>query len=332
MAYSLDRDNLERDYALRLPLFTSLEQEGVNEIEVALARENVKYHSVTSRVKTIKSLCDKAEAKELGDPLTELTDIVGIRIVALFLGDIEKILTLLQKTFDVQHIDNKIEKGDLARFGYMSVHLLAKIKASFAGTRYDAIKPLVFEIQIRTIAMDAWASASHYLDYKSEEDIPADLKRDFHALSGLFYVADKHFEMFFRNRQATVKEVKKLSRSNDLLGEVINFDTLSAYLNKRYPDRAIAEASQISRLVTSLWEAGYKTLEKLEAYLNAKAEYLERKEKTRNRGPFNQVGVVRVSFSDDPNFEPDVFRPDIPSAARKLQNATGSRQQPAPPR
>ncbi|MBI4489516.1 MAG: hypothetical protein HY694_10565 [Deltaproteobacteria bacterium] len=52
-----------------------------------------------------------------------------------------------------------------------------------------------FEIQIRTIAQDAWASISHYLDYKKESDIPAQLRRDFYALSGLFYVADRHFAM-----------------------------------------------------------------------------------------------------------------------------------------
>jgi ppGpp synthetase/RelA/SpoT-type nucleotidyltranferase len=316
MAYSLDRDKLEREYTLRLPLLTSLEQEAVHEIEVALAREKLKVHSILSRVKTITSLSDKAEAKELDDPLTKLTDIVGIRIVALFLGDIERIVALLQRTFDVQHIDNKIEDGDLARFGYLSVHLLAKIKDSFAGTRYDSIKPLVFEIQIRTIAMDAWASASHYLDYKSEEDIPRDLKRDFHALSGLFYVADKHFEMFFRTRQAAVKEVHVLSKTKNFLDEEINLDTLSAYLSRKYPDREDGGSAFVSQLVTSLRDRGIKTLEALDTALKEKADYfakLEARSYPNKRGKFSRVGVVRMSFANDPLFEHNLTRPELPN-------------------
>lgn len=43
--------------------------------------------------------------------------------------------------------------------------------------------------------LNAWASISHYLGYKKESDIPAELRRDFNALSGLFYVADTHFAM-----------------------------------------------------------------------------------------------------------------------------------------
>jgi ppGpp synthetase/RelA/SpoT-type nucleotidyltranferase len=319
MEHSLDRDKLERDYALRLPLFKQLEQEGVHEIEIALEREKLKTHSISSRIKTPKSLCDKAEAKELQDPLTELNDIVGIRIVALFLGDIERILALLQKTFDVQHTDNKIEDGDFTRFGYLSVHLLAKIKSSFAGTRYDSIKALVFEIQIRTIAMDAWASASHYLDYKSEEDIPADLKRDFHALSGLFYVADKHFEMFFRSRQAAVRVVQKLSRTDGLLGEVINLDTLTAYLDKRYPERPAPAVDHVSKLVTSLREAGLQTLGELDTYLDKKMDHLARRTKPGGKDNLNRVGAVRMSFSDDPTFEPKMLRPDLPDFGKKTQ-------------
>ena len=52
-----------------------------------------------------------------------------------------------------------------------------------------------FEIQVRTIAQDAWASVSYHLDYKKEETIPVELRRDFYALSGLFYIADQHFKI-----------------------------------------------------------------------------------------------------------------------------------------
>jgi putative GTP pyrophosphokinase len=311
MTYSLDREKLSQGYALRQPLLNALEREALHEIETALTTNGIKYHSISSRVKTLKSVTTKAERKSLQDPLGVLVDLVGVRVVALFLGDVEKIASLLKDTFDVQFVDNKIEDGDLSKFGYLSVHLHVKFKKYFSGTRYDQIKNLVFEVQIRTIAMDAWASASHYLDYKSEEDIPTDLKRDFHALSGLFYVADKHFEMFFRERQASVKDVQKHSQRTDFLEEEINLDTLSEYLAKKYPERSEPDAPLISELVKSQHERGLKKLAELAVLLDKKAPYLTQMEIGREDGIFNRVGAVRISFADDPKFEPHLNRPEL---------------------
>jgi hypothetical protein len=132
--------------------------------------------------------------------------------------------------------------------------------------------------------------------------------------------------MFFRSRQAAVKEVQKLSRSNDLLGEVINFDTLSAYLNKRYSDRPAPESAHVSRLVTSLREAGLQTLSELDTYLDKKAAHLKRREIGRGAEPFNRVGAVRISFSDDPSFEPEIPRPDLPNLAQQKDTGTKPNQ------
>ena len=97
--------------------------------------------------------------------------------------------------------------------------------------------------------MDAWANISHYLDYKKEADVPEELKRDFYALSGLFYVADTHFEMFFKSRE---KVTQRLEESELLPTQEINFDSLKIYLNKQYPERKCDDAghsNSISELV-----------------------------------------------------------------------------------
>ena len=59
----------------------------------------------------------------------------------------------------------------------------------------DLLRQMTFEIQIRTICQHAWSSVSHNLFYKNEKYVPRNVKRDFHAINGLFYVADTHFEM-----------------------------------------------------------------------------------------------------------------------------------------
>jgi len=242
--------------------------EAVFEIENCLAESEIKYHSVTSRIKSVESLISKVESRLIIDPFTEVPDIVGTRIVALFLSDIQKIIDLLKKTFDISLVDNKIDDTDPRLFGYFSVHLHARIRSSFKGTRYDKIKKLPFEIQLRTIAMDAWASASHYLDYKTEADVPEDLKRDFNALSGLFYVADKHFEMFFRSREANLKRsTRNIKQRKLLVGMPLDLDVLVTFLANRYPDREKPEGSDVSELLTEIRQAGITNIEELSKIL-----------------------------------------------------------------
>jgi putative GTP pyrophosphokinase len=267
---NLSREEIAQIYQSRIAVFEGLQEEAVYEIKNALNQTSIKYHSITARIKKLESLVAKVESKQIEDPFSELKDIVGTRIVTLFLSDIDKIIAVLKSTFDISNVDNKIDDSDPRLFGYFSVHLIANIKASFSGTRYDKIKPQCFEIQIRTIAMDAWASASHYLDYKSEADVPEDLRRDFNALSGLYYVADKHFEMFFRSRAATLEQIdRSFEEERPPLNSLINFDILMAFLKDRYPDREAPDSGDLSDLLGELRKIGIPDLGTLVNRLDA---------------------------------------------------------------
>ena len=68
------------------------------------------------------------------------------------------------------------------------------MKLGNTGSRQIALPRIPFEIQVRTIGQDAWASVSHHLAYKQETSFPPDQFRDLYALSALFYLADTHFE------------------------------------------------------------------------------------------------------------------------------------------
>ena len=142
------------------------------------------------------------------NPLEEINEIVGIRIICLFLSDIAKITEIIRSQFVFRSEDNKIDGKDLSSFGYMYVHFIVSMP-EYTGPRYESLHSRAFEIQVRTLAMDAWSTISHYLDYKTEADIPKELRRDFYALSGLFYVADTHFQMFFKAREQAIKRTKQ---------------------------------------------------------------------------------------------------------------------------
>ncbi|HIJ02078.1 TPA: hypothetical protein HA363_05465 [Candidatus Woesearchaeota archaeon] len=186
---------LRNKYDSRIGLFNQL----IKTVKFIISQETqnhqMKYHSFIHRIKPFDSFVEKIRRKDAKEPFQEIMDVVGLRIVCLFHSNVKDIGTIVEKNFEVIEKDDKIDGVDVNIFGYMSLHYKAKLKDVSSDSYYKNIKDIPFEIQIRTIAQDAWASISHYLDYKNESAIPLHLKRDFHALSGLFYVADTHFEI-----------------------------------------------------------------------------------------------------------------------------------------
>ena len=148
--------------------------------------------------------------------------------------------------------------------------------------------------------MDAWANVSHYLDYKSERDVPSELRRDFFALSGLFYVADKHFEMFYGTRRQSKEEMSEFfeEAAPDLVNrEEVNLDSMGAYIHNKFPDREQCDPKGISELIDILLESGYKSIGDVDRLLEKTNKAFQRYEELDPpvSGRYNGVGVIRIS-------------------------------------
>jgi ppGpp synthetase/RelA/SpoT-type nucleotidyltranferase len=297
----MNSEEISREFIANEHLYKHLQTEALFILEQALERTEIKLHLISSRVKTLNSFLDKVQRKNLKKPFEEIRDVVGLRVVCLFLSDIERIRDLIRHSFLVLGEDNKIEGSDVSSFGYMSVHFIVTMKNEYVGPRYDAIADMPLEIQIRTMAMDAWANVSHYLDYKSDKDVPSDLKRDFYALSGLFYVADRHFEMFYRASKQSRKEMVELFEAGSSQAKAeqeINSDSLIAYLYTKFPNRGRSNAQDISELVSELFEAGYRKIGEIERTVDSALKAFLLFEKDNPPGgkkrKYTDVGAVRV--------------------------------------
>jgi putative GTP pyrophosphokinase len=294
-------DYIRKNYEYKLSEFERTKDEANFIIKSFLDKTEIKIHSIQSRIKDINSLIAKVETLEIEDSefvFSEINDIVGLRIICLFLSDITEITALIKQNFEIISEDNKLENGDVSSFGYFSVHYLCRLPNTYKGPRYDDIKYNTFEIQVRTISMDAWANISHYLDYKSDVEIPKSLKKDFFALSGLFYVADTHFEMFFKNKkQQSVNASRDLAKNYNA---EINYETVEAYIGRKFKKNKKTSAESISILTRSLVLNNYKTIKELDDKLNK--GYDECPE-IMNDEHWNQVGVVRTAlYKLDPNW------------------------------
>jgi ppGpp synthetase/RelA/SpoT-type nucleotidyltranferase len=165
---------------------------------------HVKYLSIEARTKSIKSFGDKAvKPSELDptkpkylDPLKNITDMAGIRVITFLPRTIEDVCKHVEREFSVlEKVDKAAELMDEGKFGYKSVHFLVQMPSSRTQlTGYQPYSGLILEIQVRTILQHAWAEMEHDIQYKSTVEIPILIKRRFIALAGLLEIADREFQ------------------------------------------------------------------------------------------------------------------------------------------
>ncbi|MEF9918581.1 MAG: GTP pyrophosphokinase family protein [Eubacterium sp.] len=137
-------------------------------------------HNIASRIKSSKSIVEKLNRKgydlSVESARDNLDDIAGIRIICPYIEDIYTVKNLLRAQDDIEliRITDYIKKPK--QNGYRSLHLILRVPVFFSDHK-DMVK---VEVQIRTIAMDFWASLEHQLRYKTvdAENIPESVARE----------------------------------------------------------------------------------------------------------------------------------------------------------
>ncbi len=295
---------LKNEFEKKRQLFERLEEESVFILKDQI--KNIKIHSLMSRIKTYDSFSKKVQNKNLEDPFNQIEDLLGLRIVALLRSDLNVLTDIIRSSFITISEDNKINGQETSSFGYMSYHFIVTLRDDAQGPRYTGLHGIKFEIQIRTVAMDAWATISHYLDYKTDHDVPTELRKDFYALSGLFYVADTHFEMFYEQRKKSksgaVANVTSGKKFDDL---ELNLDNLTAYLKSKFKGRRKSSVNSVSELIDELTAVGYKNIGEIDkgvakgmdAFIEYEKSNYPMKTKKNDTRKFYDVGVIRGLFS-----------------------------------
>jgi GTP pyrophosphokinase len=175
-------------------------------------------HSITNREKAPEELREKiAREGEVPDALFGITDLAGVRIIAYFPSDVDKIVSLIENEFNIDfgHSKDKRLCSDPAVFGYASVHFVVEFRPEMLKLpEYALFCKMKCEIQVRTILQHAWAEIEHDIVYKSPGEIPFRVRRRFACLAGLLEIADREFESLRRDemavRQAIQSRIKKV--------------------------------------------------------------------------------------------------------------------------
>lgn len=159
------------DYKELMMMYACAMKEIQTKFEILNTEFNVRYQrnpisSISTRLKKTASITEKLAKQGLPFSLDaieqNIKDVAGIRIICPYVDDIYKIADALLKQDDITLVSRKDYIAEPKPNGYRSLHLIVKVPVFFA----EHTKHMHVEVQIRTIAMDFWASLEHQLKYK----------------------------------------------------------------------------------------------------------------------------------------------------------------------
>ena len=198
--------------------------------------------AVEHRVKEEQSLEGKLELKgEKYATLSDITDILGERIICYFSDDVDKTASLIERLFDIDW-ENSVDKRNQLTpdaFGYLSLHYICSLPKEMG---YDEeLSSKKFEIQIRSTLQHTWASISHDLGYKSEFGVPKRITRELSRVAGLLEIADDQFIHIRDDIRSYSDEVKLMLEQGELGSVLIDLVTLTQYLDTNEEMKAFTD-------------------------------------------------------------------------------------------
>lgn len=203
MAVELTQQALAQAYDAERSELLGLEAFLTERISQAIKERGISA-DVKGRTKTVESFVVKALlGRRYTDPMTEITDKVGMRVMLTYLRDKER---AVEAVASVARVLSREEKRDALAYnevGYQGVHLDIQVAADPIDDAAQAFGGLVAEVQIRTRAQAAWAEVSHEQLYKPAADVPDELKRRVYRLVALAEIFDDEVEAFLIESEAT---------------------------------------------------------------------------------------------------------------------------------
>ena len=159
---------------------------------------------VSGRVKTVASILDKAQKKNIAvDEIEEkLMDIAGVRIICQFVEDIQKVVEIIRRRTDMEVIAERDYINHMKDSGYRSYHMIVLYEVQ----TLEGSRKIKVEIQIRTVAMDFWASLEHKINYKFEGNAPEHVKRELIECAGMVSALDNRMQELNEEIKALSKE------------------------------------------------------------------------------------------------------------------------------
>ncbi|ARU61882.1 GTP pyrophosphokinase [Tumebacillus avium] len=236
--YTPSKGDLEKLARMKAPY-----QQTIDELKVKL--KGIKYgclqengyspiEYVVGRVKSTESMLKKAELKgvQIGvgnwieDVEHQVKDIAGLRLVSRYIEDIREVQEILtqREDFVVEEVKDYIATPKDS--GYRSIHMIVRYPTYHGPLKKDAF----CEIQLRTLAMNFWATNEHELRYKYDEKIPNDMRAALRRAADTAHELDMQMGEFRRE----IRDAHELNVQYAMSNEVKLEEIFSLYVKKDY--------------------------------------------------------------------------------------------------
>ena len=218
------------EYREARPVLEKMQAEVTRILREALERNGLIVTAIETRIKTEESLAGKLALKGAKyATLSDITDILGARIVTFYTDDVDRIAAIAEQLFEIDWA-NSVDKRKLHQldsFGYNSLHYICRLP----GYNYR------FELQLRTTLQHAWAAINHDTGYKSGVEIPREYMRRINRLAGLLEIADDEFSHIRTEINDYRRRVQQLVQNGQLDDVLLDGDTFRSYLNAQPFDK-----------------------------------------------------------------------------------------------
>ena len=262
------------EYRAALPVLERLQSVVLQTLNKALEHNGLIVTAVAGRIKTEESLLGKLALKgHKYHSLSDITDILGVRVITFYTYDVDRIAAIAEKLFDIDW-ENSIDKRRLHQldsFGYNSLHYVCRLPKSLINDpECKELNTIPFELQLRTTLQHAWAAINHDTGYKSGIEIPREYRRQMNRLAGMLELVDDEFSRIRTELNDYRRRVQQLVHNGKLDDVLLDGDTFRSYLktgpfdliNKRIAAINQAEVQEVSLLnyLRILQELNCKTL------------------------------------------------------------------------
>ena len=184
---------------------------------------------VTGRVKKISSILEKMHKKkiEFEDIDEKIEDIAGIRVICQFVEDIEKVVELIKNRDDMEIKSEKNYIDNMKESGYRSYHMIVYYNVQ----TMNGNKKIKVEIQIRTMAMNFWATIEHSLQYKYRQNMPETVRERLRSASEAIINLDSEMSLI---RTEIIDSQNYFTLKANVVAEILNtIQNLYKIANKR---------------------------------------------------------------------------------------------------
>ena len=254
-----------RAYAARQPQLAAATAGYVTLIRTLLDDAGIDYLSVTGRTKSVASFAAKANRVSGGgplypDPLEQITDQIGVRVITYVHSDVAAVAELLADELTVlDDRDLGEETARSGRFGYASRHLLVRVPDD-EQAGHEELAGERASVQVRTVLQHAWAEFEHDIRYKGNvpEDAAADLDRRFTLAAGLIELADREFATIRERIQAAAPGSPTEADADQIVGQ-----ELATFLAGHYSDAGWSHTDHYDWIADLLAQLGIDTIDDL---------------------------------------------------------------------